>query len=246
MHKYIIYFIILLSTSCISTRDIDILRVKGDTELTLNNQNYKLSIGDLLSVQISSLTPFNYDFFNKESEGNSNLYAQNPYLYGYKLNEKGVLELPTIGTFNLLGKTLFEAEEMIRVTTEKYFSEPLVKLNILDFGITIIGEVNNPGKINIFKSEINLLEAIGLAGGFTEFANRKKVKVIRLSQEKTNIFFMDLTDKSSLNEAHFFLKPNDIISVVPMNKRFFTIDNLPLAISTVISAITLFLLIQPD
>ena len=167
-------------------------------------------------------------------------------LYGYELNAKGELDLPTIGTFNLLGKTLNEAEEMIRNSTEKYFSEPFIKLNIIDFGITIMGEVNNPGKIQIFKSEGNLLEAIGMAGGFTEFANRKKVKVIRISEEKTNIFFLDLTNKSSLNEAHFFLQPNDIISVIPMNKRFFTIDNLPLAISTVISAITLFLLIQPN
>lgn len=246
MHKYFIYFILFLSSSCISTRNIDILKVKNDTELDLNNHNYKLNAGDLLSVQISSLTPFNYDFFNKESQGNSNLYAQNPYLYGYRLNAKGELDLPTMGTFNLLGKTLNEAEEMIRISTEKYFSEPFIKLNILDFGITIMGEVNNPGKIQIYKSEGNLVEAIGMAGGFTEFANRKKVKVIRISEEKTNIFFLDLTNKSSLNEAHFFLQPNDIISVVPMNKRFFTIDNLPLAISTVISAITLFLLIQPD
>ena len=58
-----------------------------------------------------------------------------------------------------------------------------------------------------------------MAGGFTEFANRKKVKVIRISEEKTNIFFLDLTNKSSLNEAHFFLQPNDIVGVVPMNKH---------------------------
>ena len=68
MHKYFIYFLLFLTTSCISTRDIDVLKVKNDIELPLNNHNYKLDAGDLLSVQISSLTPFNYDFFNKESE----------------------------------------------------------------------------------------------------------------------------------------------------------------------------------
>lgn len=233
-------------SSCITPKDLDVVRVKKDTKIQTHSFEYKLRAGDLLSVQISSLTPFDYDFFNKESGSNNNLYAQNPYLYGYSIGESGTLELPTLGEFDLAGKTLAESEAILKSVAAKYFSDPHVKINVLNFNITVFGEVNNPGSVHVVKSKANILEVIGLAGGFKEFADRKKVKIIRTTDSESMVYFVDLTDPTLTNSNHFYLEPNDVVSVLPMRKRFFVINNLPAAISTVVSAVTLFLLIQPD
>ncbi|MBC8410483.1 MAG: polysaccharide biosynthesis/export family protein [Rhodobacteraceae bacterium] len=207
---------------------------------------YHLKSGDLLSVQISSLTPMEYDFFNKEKGSNSQLYMQNPYLYGYLINEDGNLRLPVLGSFYLRGKSLTEARKEIQRRAERYFSEPSVKVNVLNYYVTILGEVNDPGRVSIIEPNTNLLEVIGLAGDLTNVANRKKIKIIRTKGQTPEVYYVDLRDKDLVASNRFYLQPNDIIYVQATSKRFVVIENLPMAISTIISAFTLFYLLQPN
>ena len=76
-----------------------------------------------------------------------------------------------------------------------YFSSPFVKIVLLNFNVTVLGEVKNPGLINIVEPTINLLDVIGKANGFTQIANRKKIKIIRLEM-KPEIFYVDKPIKS--------------------------------------------------
>ena len=151
-----------------------------------------------------------------------------------------------LGSFDLEGKTLSEAKNIIQLTAERYFSEPSIKVNILNYYVTVLGEVNVPGRVNVIEPNTNLLEVLGLAGDLTKVANRKKIKIIRTESEKPEVYYVDLRDKNIVNSKLFYLQPNDIIYVQPTMKRFVVIDNLPAAISTIISAFTLFYLIQPN
>lgn len=244
-----ISFVLIVSvflSSCITNNDLSIINTKGSEQLDTFQFDYQLKSGDLLSIQISSLTPVEYDFFNKESGSNSQLYVQNPYLYGYLLDHSGSLKLPVLGSFDLEGKTLSEAKNIIQLTAERYFSEPSIKVNILNYYVTVLGEVNVPGRVNVIEPNTNLLEVLGLAGDLTKVANRKKIKIIRTESEKPEVYYVDLRDKNIVNSKLFYLQPNDIIYVQPTMKRFVVIDNLPAAISTIISAFTLFYLIQPN
>lgn len=232
-------------SSCITNEDLNMIKTKGNESLEVYNFNYKLKAGDLLSVQISSLTPMEYDFFNKESGSNSQLYVQNPYLYGYLLDKEGSLSLPVLGTFDLNGKTMSEARNIVQEKAERYFSEPTVKVNILNYYVTVLGEVNLPGRVKIIEPNTNILEVLGLAGDLTKIANRKKIKIIRVESGYSKVYYVNLKDKNIINSEVFFLQPNDIIYIQPTGKRFVMIENLPAAISTIISALTLFYLIQP-
>jgi len=243
--SFVLIVTIFLS-SCITNRDLSIINTKGIEPLETFQFDYQLKAGDLLSIQISSLTPMEYDFFNKESGSNSQLYVQNPYLYGYLVDNSGSLKLPVLGTFNLEGKTLGEAKNIIQLKAERYFSEPSIKVNILNYYVTVLGEVNMPGRVNVIEPNTNLLEVLGLAGDLTKVANRKKIKIIRTESEKPQVYYIDLRDKNIVNSELFYLQPNDIIYVQPTMKRFVVIDNLPEAISAIISAFTLFYLIQPN
>ena len=134
---------------------------------------------------------------------------------------------------------------MIEQISSTYFKDPIVKVNIINFKVSILGEVNNPGEYNIVRSNQNLLHLIGKANDLTEFANRRKIKVIRNNGEySSKIIYLNLTDPLVLNDKNFYLHPQDIVYVEPMKKKFYSVKSLSNAVSVSISAITLYLLIN--
>ncbi|MBC8266062.1 MAG: polysaccharide biosynthesis/export family protein [Flavobacteriales bacterium] len=246
--KYIgAFYLVCIFSSCITNKELEYFRTQRDDELVDYKQyDYRLQINDLLSIQISSVSEDKYDFFNKEQTANSQLMVYNPYLYGYLIEKDSTLELPMIGEVNAVGKTLQELEDLIQNSAIVYFKAPVVKVNILNFELDILGEVKSPNRYRIINPKINILDAIATAGDITEIGNRKKVKVIRLTDKDPRVFYLDLRDKNLASNSDFFLQPNDIVYVPPTNKRFYAFKNLPSVMSLGISAFTLYLLINKD
>ncbi|MDP7567331.1 MAG: polysaccharide biosynthesis/export family protein [Flavobacteriales bacterium] len=247
--KSAIYILLFLFTfsSCITNRDLEYIRSNKEiTKAKANKQDYRLQQGDLISVQISTTTQQQHDFFNKENTSNSQLMIQNPYLYGYIINEEGNLDLPSFGKVKAAGFTLRELENVIKNIAVSYFESPVIKLNIINFEITILGEVNNPGTFKIVDPEVNILYALSLSGDMTQFGNRRKVKVIRNENELNRVFYVDLTKKGVLNNSDFMLQPHDIIYVAPLNKKFYAFNNITNVVSMALSAVTLYLLINKN
>jgi len=238
---------LFLVSSCVTNKDLEYLRTSKDvSKVKLNTNEYRLQVGDLISVQISTVTEQQHDFFNKEQTSNSQLMIQNPYLYGYLVKDGGFLDLPSLGKIKAEGFTLRELENIIKQIAISYFEQPIVKLNNINFEISVLGAVNNPGNYMIVNPEENVLYALSLASDMTEFGNRKKVKIIRNDNNVNRIFYVDLTDVKTLNNPNFMLQPHDVIYVAPLNKRFYAFTNLPNLISMSISAITLYLLINKN
>ena len=247
--KFTILLLVLLFSvsSCITNKDLEYFRTSKDvSKVKLNTNEYRLQVGDLISVQISTVTEQQHDFFNKEQTSNSQLMMQNPYLYGYLVKEGGFLDLPSLGKVKAEGFTLRELENIIKQIAVSYFEQPIVKLNIINFEVSVLGAVNNPGNYKIVNPEANVLYALSLANDMTEYGNRKRVKVIRNNKEENRIFYIDLMDMKTLNNPNFLLQPHDVVYVAPLNKRFYAFTNLPNLISMSISAITLFLLINKN
>ena len=245
--KYAIYILLFLFTfsSCITNRDLEYIRSSKEIKnAKANKHDYRLQMGDLISIQISTTTEQQHDFFNKENTANSQLMIQNPYLYGYIIKEDGNLDLPSFGKVRAAGFTLQELENVIGKIAESYFESPIVKLNIINFEISILGEVNNPGTFKIIDPEVNILYALSLSGDMTQFGNRRKVKVIRNENELNRVFYVDLTKKGVLNNSDFMLQPHDIIYVAPLNKKFYAFNNITNVVSMALSAVTLYLLIN--
>ena len=245
--KFMVIILLLIFTfsACITNRDLEYIRSNKEIKKAkANKQVYRLQQGDLISVQISTTTQQQHDFFNKENTSNSQLMIQNPYLYGYIINEEGNLDLPSLGKVKAAGFTLRELENVIKNIAVSYFESPVIKLNIINFEITILGEVNKPGTFKIIDPEVNILYALSLSGDMTQFGNRRKVKVIRNENELNRVFYVDLTKKGVLNNSDFMLQPHDIIYVAPLNKKFYAFNNITNVVSMALSAVTLYLLIN--
>ena len=244
--EFVVFLLlILIFSSCITNRDLEYIRSNKELkEVKVNLQDYRLQEGDLLSVQISTTTEQQHDFFNKENVASPQLMIQNPYLYGYLIKEDGSLDLPSLGIIKAAGFTLAELENIIKNIAVSYFESPVVKLNIINFEITVLGEVNNPGTFKIVNPEVNILYALSLSNDITQFGNRRKIKVIRNENNLNRVFYVDLTKRGVLNNADFMLQPNDIIYVAPMRKKFYAFNNITNIVSISLSAVTLFLLIN--
>ena len=139
---------------------IHLIQSNTKEKIKVNKQDYRLQIGDLISVQISTTTEQQHDFFNKEKTSNSQLMLNNPYMYGYLIKEDGNLDLPSFGVVKAEGFTLRELENVIKQIAISYFEQPVVKLNIVNFEISVLGEVNNPGTFTIVLPKVIILYAL--------------------------------------------------------------------------------------
>jgi polysaccharide export outer membrane protein len=147
------------------------------------------------------------------------------------------------------GMTMLEAETAIKKSASEVFSDPAIKVFMLNYFVTVLGEVNRPGRYPVFNHRLNIFEAMGLAGDATDFASREEVKVVRSRDGKNHLYSVDLTDQNVLASDKFYLKPNDILMVKPQKRKKYStrdVQNVFNAISATISVITLYLLITEE
>ena len=242
--RFLSFFVsIFFLSSCITNRNLEYINT-DNVKIESTTYDYIIQKEDLLSVQISSTTKSEYDFFNLQETSNPQLISHNPYLYGYLVKSDGIVTLPMIGSVKAEGLSLSEIENEISQISSTYFKDPIVKVNILNFKVSILGEVNTPGEYNIIRSNQNILHLIGKSNDLTEFANRKRIKVIRRDGVESRVIYLDLTDPRLLNNKDIYLHSQDIVYVEPLKKKFYSVKNLSSAVSVGISSITLYFLLN--
>jgi polysaccharide export outer membrane protein len=138
---------------------------------------------------------------------------------GFTVDQNGNLELPEVGKFGLAGLTIPEAEEKIRQLLVGYYETPLVRIELLNFHFTVLGEVENEGRFTSFDPEITIFDAIALAGNIGEFADRSNVKIIRQQGEAAGVFYLNMLDERTMNADNFYVQRNDIIVVPALDAR---------------------------
>ncbi|MFW6203242.1 MAG: polysaccharide biosynthesis/export family protein, partial [Marinilabilia sp.] len=139
------------------------------------------------------------------------------------------------------GKTLEEAASEISEELESYLYSPTVKLSFVNKNVTVLGMVESPGRYFFPGENINIFQALGMAGDVGEYGNRKDVVVLRENNGRITKNVVDLTDKEIFTSDFYYLKSEDVIYVEPLNRRIWGIDEVPF--SMILSAATTSLLI---
>jgi polysaccharide export outer membrane protein len=143
-------------------------------------------------------------------------------LHGYLIDADGNIEFPVVGKVKLGGLTIYEAEQKIQELAGKYLEEPVVRVRLVNYRFTVLGEVSNERSVNTFNNRISILEAIGLAGGLDELADRSNVKVIRQYENGVSAHYVNLLKEDLLIESPFYyVHQNDVIIVPPLKQRPF-------------------------
>ena len=165
---------------------------------------------------------------------------------GFKIDSKGELELPQIGNIELAGLTITEAEEKIREALDGFYETPMVRVQLLNFHFTILGEVTREGRYTSYDPEPNIFDALILAGNLTELADRANIKIIRNNGDRSEIIYLNTLDENLLTADNFYLKPNDMIIVPPLRARSaqrYTLPRINTALGIISSSISLVALI---
>ena len=247
MKRKIIILIIVaaITASCTSSKKLAYLSNIPETSefqyFPMDIPDYKVQSRDILYITIKAMT----------SEGNirdllqgNEAYSQGAYIrdessqfiMGYDIDLEGKIRLPVIGEINVGEKTLNDIRGMIQEEADKYFKNTFVECKLLGFKFTVLGEARMPGTYVNYNNYLTILEAIGRAGGVGDFGRRDEVLIIRSKKDGTQTYRINLQDKEILSSEAYFIMPNDVVIIQPVNHKIFNM-NLP-TFSFILASVT--------
>lgn len=233
-------------SGCVTQDDLVYMQTKDKNILAYTVADiaeYKLKPGDELYININSLDEAANDVFaNSQVRG---LAGQtNPYgasLLSYTIDKQGFLLLPIIGNVLIKDKTITQLSQILRDSLANILSQPIVNVKLVNRYVSVLGEVKVPGHYIFAQEKLTIYDALGLAGDITLFGNRKDIVLSRNENGKNLLIRIDLTKPEILASNYYYLRPNDMVYVKPLKKRFWNMGQFPYAL--ILSTITTALLI---
>lgn len=247
LHSFRILLLLvpILFFSCASREKIAYYQNIEQVIASGNSSNFdtKLQPDDLLMLVVmaenaEAAAPFNLPSIIMQS--NTELETQQLRMNSYLIDADGFIQFPVIGTIQLGGLSRTQAIAKMETELKKYIKEPKVNLRILNFKVTVSGEVKQPGIQNITSERITLIEAITMAGDLTDYGIRNNIMVIREKDGKKEIGRVDITKADFINSPYYYLSQNDHVYVEP-NKTKVNASAVGPNTGIIISAISLLL-----
>jgi polysaccharide biosynthesis/export protein len=218
----VLVMLTLFTTACVNTRKATYFNDVNDATLTSNTPIPESIIqkNDVLSISVSSLNPEASAIFNTPNTSNLTIAGASP-ASGYLVSGDGAIQFPILGNIKAAGLTKEQLKESIskKLLDGKLLTDPIVSIRLLNFHVTVLGEVNHPTVVSVPNEKISLLEAIGLAGDLTIYAKRENILVIREENGDKTIKRLNLNSNELLSSSYYYLKSNDIVYVEPNKAR---------------------------
>lgn len=229
LNKRTLWLVLLpfLLTACQSYKKVPYFQnveVVNEVEQQEKLYDAKIMPKDLLTIVVSCTNPELAIPFNLIVASNagiavstsSNVTTQ-PVLQPYLVDNDGNINFPVLGELKLGGLTKREAEQLIIDKLKPYMKEtPIVTVRMVNYKISVIGEVTRPGTFTISNEKVNLLEALAMAGDMTVYGLRDNVKLIREDANgKQQIVTLDLNNAETILSPYYWLQQNDIVYVTP-------------------------------
>ncbi len=229
------WLVLILISSCVSPKEL--VNFKPLNPVTLSPQQVVNDVDltaqpeDLLRITVSSLDPAAAVPFNLPEEDNQRNQnsggggiLQVELTTGYFIDKEGYIDFPVLGPLYVEGMTLTEIKRLIiGKLSEDYLRNPVINIRFLNFKVTVLGEVASPGLVRLSNKRVTILDAIGIVGDFTAYANRTNILVAREEDGVRTFARLDLQNEDIFSSPYFYLQQNDIIYVEPINARVATV-----------------------
>lgn len=192
-----------------------------DTLQMINNlPQLKIQPDDLLSIKVRALEPTTAAPFNIDPPNLVNVGAGGARpLLGFLVNREGTIDFPILGTLKVIGLTTGEVKDLLLEKLEPYLKEPVILVRFLNFRITVLGEVSQPGTYFSANERVTLLDMLGQAGDISPYGNRTNVLIIREQDGNRQTARLNLQDRNIFQSPFFYLQQNDVIYVEPLPTR---------------------------
>lgn len=228
-------------SSCSTPKDVayfqGIQNAEVFTVAAANEKAIKVEPFDKLSIIVSSQNPALAQMFNLPVYSNSYVnksstiggadyrnynVGYNEGIAGFTVSAEGTIDYPLLGVIKVEGMTRNELAAFIKgeIMGKGLIKDPIVTVEFLNVGVSVLGEVTRPGRYDLNTDLITIVEALSLAGDLTIQGRRENVTVIRKEGDKVHTYLVDLTNTNDmLNSPAYYLKQGDVVYVEPNNIR---------------------------
>jgi polysaccharide export outer membrane protein len=213
---------LIAAASCTSYKKVPYLQNSSSVDPTTVVELYdaKIQPKDMLTITVSSedleaAIPFNLTVGTLQTA--ARYVTSQPVLQTYLVDNEGYIEFPTLGRLHVGGLTKNEVESIIKEKlTPNFTNAPIVNVRMVNYKISIIGEVVRPNTYTISNEKVNVFEALALAGDLTIYGRRDGVKLIRENADGTKqIVPLNLNDANLIYSPYYYLQQNDVLYVEP-------------------------------
>ena len=213
--------VVLLTTSCASRKELVYLQGGSNTKELVSYEPV-LQPDDVVMIVVSSenpevAAPYNLKAITVQGDTENGIGTQR--MQTYILDKEGKIEFPLLGTISLSGLTKTQAVAKLKELLKDHVNDAIINFRILNFKITVLGEVQKPGTYPVSSERITLLEAIGMSGDLTIYGNRTNVLLIREKNGTKTMERIDLTKSDFLNSSAYYLSQNDVVYIEPNKTR---------------------------
>lgn len=192
----------------------------GVINYDLDSYQVRIAPDDELLITVTSLEPgasydYNLPLVNPAPRGKSIVLTQQPEQQTYIVDADGNIIMPVLGKVHVAGLTAQELTKQLETRISQDVENPIVRVQMLNFKVNVLGEVNNPGVQECERERYTLLDALAAAGDLSIYGKRENVLLIRQEEGKITYHHFNLNSSKTLESPYFFLKPNDVIVVEP-------------------------------
>ena len=225
--------------ACSTPKNIVYFQDMGNaSELTPTSASaIRLQPMDQISIIVNSRDPqvtsmFNMPYYSSMIGAQQSLTANSTVgsssgqgrISGYTIDANGNIDFPVIGKINLAGLTREEAEAYVKriLIESKQIKDPVVTIEFMNLGFSVLGEVTRPGRYRIDRDRYTILDALGMAGDLTINGLRENVTLVRhdAASGKDTVYKLNLLKSNEVySSPAFYIQQGDIIYVTPNNKR---------------------------
>ncbi|WP_294272846.1 polysaccharide biosynthesis/export family protein [uncultured Chryseobacterium sp.] len=223
----------ILLFSCGARQEINYMKDIENVALdnSIKNSRTTLQPGDQLIITVSAkdmdvVKPFNQVYSSAStvtqySQPSSNNLPQQVPVSGptYSVDTDYNIIFPQIGKINVKDENIETLKTKLAGLIREYVKNPVVDAKLINFRVSVLGEVARPGTYILPDGNATLLSALGLAGDLTTYGVRKNVLIVRNVDGVFTKERIDLTSAQFINSPYYYLKQNDIIYVQPNANR---------------------------
>ncbi len=227
MRKLLLLSMLMFVCSCASVKNISYFQdvADGTTNVLAEAQAIKVQPEDKISIVVNSKDPMLMQLVNLPDPNiriSGQTVSTTTDVSGYTVNKQGEIDFPVLGTVHVAGRTRAEIASLIKdkLISEEIVKDPIVTVEFVNLTVSVMGEVSKPGRYNIEKDKITILDAISMAGDLTIYGVRETVTVLRECDGVQTTYKINLLDAQNLLQSPaYYLTQNDIVYVEPNDVR---------------------------
>lgn len=217
----IIYLLLLVSlSSCLSKKKI--VYLQGQQKQSSDQVNYEPLIqnDDMLNISIMSSEPELAAPFNIDQMQNNGVTANtNSMKTTYLVDNSGEIDFPVLGKMKVAGYTKSFLKQYLNERLAIYLKDPIINIRIVNYKVSVLGEVNKPGTFQITGDRVTLLEVLANAGDLTLYGKRDNILIIRDYLGTKTYNRVDITNADFVNSPFYYLDQNDVVYVEPRKAK---------------------------